>query len=134
MSDRISEDEYMAALGRLEREMANAVAAGRPVEVAAAAFERGDFDLAVDFRLGRQVTAGQREALWQARSAMAARRERLAARLAAGELPPAAFAREMQGLVDRLAEDFGQVITPAQVKAFFGEGRVPLDPSRIGET
>jgi hypothetical protein len=97
---------------------------------------RAEFNLALDHRLGQDFPPDRRRVLWEAHERIERRRRRLALQ----SLLRLIRTRSIEGAADSLARDlvraYAQVLTPAELKAFFGDtvcdelSRSPKDDAR----
>jgi hypothetical protein len=82
---------------------------------------RAELNIALDHRLGQDFPADRRRALWEAHE----RTERLRRRLALRFLLGLMRTRSIEGAADSLARDlvgaYAQVLSPAELQAFFGD-------------
>ena len=82
---------------------------------------RAELNLALDHRLGQNFPANRRRMLWEAHERTERRRRRLALRSLLGLMRT----RSIEGAAGSLARDlvraYAQVLTPAELEAFFGE-------------
>lgn len=128
---RLTDEEF-------ERRVRLLVAALPPLPDAAQdeAFRRQELDLLVEHRLGADFPAARRQALWVAHQRVNRRRARLVlARLLPAVLSPR-LATVAQRLVDYAAREYGQVLSPPELRAFLGGSQgdrpaLPIDFERI---
>jgi hypothetical protein len=82
---------------------------------------RAELNLALDHRLGQDFPADRRRMLWEAHERIERRRRRLALR----SLLWLIRTRSIEGAADSLARDlvsaYAQVLTPAELEAFFDD-------------
>jgi hypothetical protein len=82
---------------------------------------RAELNLALDHRLGQDFPADRRRLLWEAHERTERRRQRLALR----SLFELGRTRSIEGAADRLARDlvraYAEVLTRAELEAFFGD-------------
>jgi hypothetical protein len=85
---------------------------------------RAELNLALDHELGQNFPADRRRMLWEAHERIDRRRRRLALR----SLFTLMRTRSSEGATERLARDlvraYAEVLTPAELEAFFGKAAV----------
>ncbi|MHC1743642.1 MAG: hypothetical protein AB9873_11505 [Syntrophobacteraceae bacterium] len=118
---RMSEQEYAERLsGLLERVKAGSA----PGESDAVLFERyrdAEFDLTVEYRLGPDFPDARREPLRVILKRVREQTEGLKQEYLAGRLTGQEFAERMQAATDSMAEACGSVLTPEEMRDYFGQ-------------
>lgn len=113
---RISDDEYDQRVVALHTSAAG-YGKDRDREL-----RRAELNLALDHRLGRDFPADRRRMLWEAQERTERRRRHLALRSLLG----LTRTRSIEAAADSLARDlvkaYAEVLTPAELEAFFGDG------------
>ena len=132
---RLSSEEYQQAVAELYRRAAEAQAAPDRGDIEQVVKE-GEFNLAIDHKLGRNFPAEKREALLQAKRRAEKQRLRLVGRFIRKSLRDREFASGMQVWLEQLAEAFSQVLSPEELDAFMerapGEKPVfPIEPDKL---
>jgi hypothetical protein len=117
---RMTEQEYVERLSQLLERIRREAA---PTDDEAVLFERyrdAEFDLTVDHRLGLDFPRDRRAQLGAVHHRTRERTEALKQRLLAGDLSREEFAAAMQAAVEAMEKDYREVLTPAEMSAFFG--------------
>ena len=121
---RISDTEYDRRVVAL-----HASAAGRGKD-RDRELRRAELNIALDHRLGQDFPADRRRTLWEAHERAERRRRHLALRFLLGLMRT----RSIEGATDGLARDlvsaYAQVLTPAELQAFFGDACGDERPER----
>lgn len=126
---RLSSDEYQQAVADLYRRAAEsqAAAGGGDVEQA---IKDAEFNLVIDYRLGRNFPAERRQALLEAKRAAEKQRLRLVGRFIRKSIRDREFASGMQVWLEQLADAFSQILSPEELDAFMElkPGEKPVFP------
>jgi hypothetical protein len=97
---------------------------------------RTALDLSIDHRLGRDFPQDRRELLWAIQQRVEKKRLWLALMYPFRRLFAKSLARGAQGLAGYLVDEYAEVLTPAELKSFFGlEGgqrpALPIDMDQL---
>lgn len=91
---------------------------------------RGELDLRVDYRLGRDFPRERREALWQVQETIEKKRLSLAFRHFMRQMFHRLRVHDTRRLARFAADEFGKVLSPCEVERFLGlePGETPQLP------
>lgn len=94
---------------------------------------RQELNLAIDHRLGRAFPAERRSALWAAQQRVEKKRLRLAMKYLLHSLVAKLLVRQAQSLAGYVAEEYGKVLSPEELRRFLDlkEGEPPSLPIDI---
>jgi hypothetical protein len=128
----MSQQEYLAALAAID---ARRAAPSYPGEVTRA--DEEEFNLTVDYRLGRQFPFEKRKTMFRVHRKLCKMRDEALAALASGTLSPEAYALQLQVLIQDMAREYSRILSPTEIEAFLdvkpGETPVlPINPAHIG--
>jgi hypothetical protein len=130
---RLTDDEYERRIIELHRGLPP-----MPTKAQDEAVRRGELELAIDYRLGRDFPRERREALWAVRQRVEKRRLRFAMRGLLGRLfgtPPASDAQRLAGYA---VDEYATVLSGPELERFLGvpEGGQPallIDADQLGK-
>lgn len=129
---RLSRQDYDRRLVALHADAARELAAGKNPELVAQELEDGEFNLAIDARLGTKTPANIRQALHTVRKRIRARRKELAGRFQQKQIGPVTFALGVNGLVKEALKSVGQEIPASTAKLMFGlPALIPIDIKQL---
>jgi hypothetical protein len=126
---RLSSDEYEQAVVELYRRAAEGRVGAGQGDVAQA-LKDGEFNLAIDHKLGKNFPAEKRQALLEAKRRAEKQRLRLVGRFIRKCVRERKFASGMQVWLEHLAEAFSKVLSAEELNAFISErpGEKPIFP------
>lgn len=98
--------------------------------------QRKELDLAIDHRLGTHFPAERRDALWAAQERIDKKRLRLMFKYLFRRFLARGLAREAQGVARELVQEYGRVLSPAELEDFLGREEVrdpalPIDMDQL---
>ncbi|MBT9612215.1 MAG: hypothetical protein IV108_02995 [Burkholderiales bacterium] len=114
---RLSSEEYQQAVAALYRRVAEAPLPGAQGDITQA-LKTAEFNLAIDYKLGRNFPQEKRTALLAAKRRAEKQRLRLAGKFLQKSIRDKAFASGMQVWVEQLAEEFSKILSPQELNAF----------------
>jgi len=122
---RLTDEEYEKKIIELHRDLPPLPTKEQDLNVM-----RLELDLAIDHRLGHDFPRERREALWNIRQRVEKRRLRLAFKYLLRRFFAKSLAKDAQGLAGYMVEEYGKVLTKAELASFFGlqEGQPPTLP------
>lgn len=97
-----------------------------------------ELHLTIDYRLGKNFPAKQREALWNVQERVERKRGRLLWKYLVRKLIGGSINREAQGLAGFLVDEYAKVLNQAELECYLGEEEVgrpglPIDGVRDGD-
>jgi hypothetical protein len=117
---RMTEQEYLDRLENLQSIVADETAGGEPGGALSSRYAALEFDLAIDYRLGRNFPRERRRMLHAIRERFDNERSRLVHLLSAGRVDEDAFRQRLQVLVDAMAARYADVLMPQEYGEFIG--------------
>lgn len=126
---RLSSKEYEQAVAALYRRAAEGQPPGARGDIEQS-IKDAEFDLAIDYKLGRNFPQEKRAALHAAKRRAEKRRLRLVGRFIRNSIRDRGFASGMQLWLEQLSEEFSKVLSPQELNAFMElkEGETPVFP------
>ena len=96
-------------------------------------YYRGEFELAIDHKLGTNFPSDRRTALVEAKHKAEKQRLRLVQRFIQKSIKEKAFASGMQVWLEQLADAFAKVLSPEELSVFLElhEGEKPVFPIEV---
>ena len=129
---RLSTEEYQQAVAALYRRGAEGPLPGAPGDIAQT-LKEAEFNLAIDYKLGRNFPREKRMALLAAKRRAEQQRLRLVGKFLQKIIREKTFANGMQVWVEQLAEEFSRVLSPPELSAFMElqAGEKPVFPIEV---
>ncbi len=128
----MNDEEYSRRLVQLHAEAAAALTAGETPQDVQRQLRRAEFDLMVDCRLGPNLAAEKREALWQGREAMERERAEIASLWHRGLLNPFALVKAIRRSFGFLVKRSSRILSATEMQALLGEApELPIDPVNV---
>lgn len=117
---RMTEQEYMERLENLQSIVADETVGSEPAEAFNSRYAALEFELAIDYRLGRNFPRERRRMLHAIRERFDGEKHGLVQQLSAGRMDEDGFRRRLQVLVDAMAARYADVLTAQEYREFIG--------------
>ena len=114
----LTEQEYLAALHELSTLPTFPKQSDKLLEPVASQRSDAEFQLMIDYKLGRDFPRGKRETMLRAHRAMCSQRDCLAIQFLSGSLSQEAYFNELRTIVRAATEQFAAILSPDEFEAF----------------
>lgn len=117
---RMTEQEYMDRLENLQAIVADEMTGGEPGDTLSSRYAALEFDLVIDYRLGRNFPRERRRMLHAIRESFDSEKNMLVRQLGTGRVDDDIFRQRLQVLVDAMAARYAEVLMPQEYREFIG--------------